>query len=98
MNVAVLQINCFSFFDVLKLFSAVLEAYEIFVRDSFGIVGNTVLLECHVPFTRFVHVDSWIVYDQANNPTECARNDYGIYSASTSIFCGNSQVGANEFL
>lgn len=68
-----------------------LEPYEIFVRDGFGMVGNTVLLECHVPFTRFVHVDSWVVFDQANSPTEFARNDYGIYCASTRIFFADFQ-------
>ena len=43
------------------LFSAISEAYEIFVRDSFGVVGNDVLVKCDVPFNTFVAVTAWVV-------------------------------------
>ena len=60
--------------------SVTVAEYGVFVRDSFGILGNSVLLECHVPFTSFVSVDSWLVYDGTTavlSTIEYARNDYG---------------------
>lgn len=60
-------------------FSAVMKSYEIFVRDNFGLLGNTVLLKCDVPFTSFVFVHSWVVLDPPDQ-YEYTRDNYGIYS------------------
>ena len=46
----------------------------MFVRDGFGIVGNTVQLKCAVPFTTFVFVYSWLVVGAAGEMSEYNRD------------------------
>ena len=47
------------------------------MRDSFGVVGNDVLVKCDVPFNTFVAVTAWVVLSYGRQELAVEQDRYG---------------------